>query len=262
MVTKIPLGRAPLTCLYEIATAKSAGAGGWRKLLVDHALLHGIDAAPQGIVLAGYSRRVHWLQPRPGGLEHRVIGELPGPAKGVAWQGEHRVVVACATGELVAFQHAKSGDTQWTRQILWRYPDALARVDTAGSQVAVCSNDGGLYYYQSDLARDSVIYRSTDRLRGALFLDDERLGLGAPWYLGTAGYDGRVSLLPRFGAEPRDLSQGTHLLVDDQRLHHLAGGQVVRQEGERPTPTLFTCGYSGRVLALPFEAQTVGSDGR
>ncbi len=237
------------TCEGADPTAPEA----WRiePLLQDEALLHGIDAGPEGLALAGYSQLVHWLAPAPGGLQHRVVGHLPGPAKGVAWQGPGRIVVACASGELVRFTRSPQGGEPWAREILWRYPDALARVDTLAQQIAVCSNDGGLYFYRPGWTRDSVVYRSSDRLRGALFLEGPETELGAPWFLATAGYDGRVSLLPRFGAGE---AAARHLQVDEQRLHHLAGGQVDYGESPGLVPTLFACGYSGRVLALPFRS--------
>ncbi len=241
--------------LAQPGTEDPRGLGGmtWQvePLLADEALLHGVDSGPAGWALVGYSLQVHWLAPSPGGLEHRVIGTVPGPAKGVAWQGDRQVVVACASGELVRFTQGADPAAPWSQEILWRYPDALARVDTQGNQVAVCSNDGGLYFYQPGWTGDSVVYRSSDRLRGALFLSSEALGLSAPWFLATAGYDGKVSFLPRPGSQA---ANAVHLQVDDQRLHHLAGGRVPSTEGDGFVPTLFTCGYSGRVLALPFRA--------
>ncbi len=223
---------------------------GWQRkeLLVDGSLLHGVAADEDGIALAGYSKTLHLFSPGPDGLQHQVLGTLPGDAKGVAMD-KQGIAVACASGELVHFQRPQAGvESTWKQRTLWRFPDALARVDSYGGRIAVSSNDGGLYCYEPGLAGDILFFQGTDRLRGAVFLQGPKLGLGTPWYLATAGYDGRVSALPNLGSKLGPV----HLDVDQDRLHHLAGARLALQPGEQLTPALVTCGYSGRVVVVPF----------
>jgi|GEM_PF-4722487 len=224
-------------------------ADGWERqtLLNDSALLHGVAASPDGIAMAGYGGSLHWFAPQPGGLMHYEVGSLPGPAKGVAVDGR-RVVVACASGELVEFQRPEAEGGTWRQRILWRFPKALARVDAWDGRVAVSSNDGGLYAYEPGLQGDILFYQSSDRLRGAVFLQGPRTQLPAPWFLATAGYDGQVSVFVR----PGTARDGIHRQVDSDRLHHLCGARLALPGSEALTPALITCGYSGRILALPF----------
>jgi hypothetical protein len=231
--------------------AEGSWLKGWKReeLMRDSALIHAVGADENGIYLAGYSQTVHRFSPTKQGLRHQLLGSLPGRAKGLAI-GCGGVVVACASGELVRLAPQDSPEGPWTNEVLWRFPDALARVGILGQQVAVSCNDGGLYCYTKELRGDILFFQSSDRLRGAVFLGQPGLGVPAPWYLATAGYDGRVSLLPRPGSN----QPAAHVQADTDRLHHLCGARVARDE-QGPTPYLITCGYSGRVLALPFENQ-------
>jgi hypothetical protein len=222
---------------------------GWERevLLKDSALLHAVVADEEAIYLAGYAKGVHRYSPASDGLRHQLIGILPGRAKGMAL-GFGGLVVACASGELVSLVPEVEAAGQWQTQILWRFSDALARVDADDRHVAVSCNDGGLYCYSKGLRGDILFFQSSDRLRGAVFLEGHKLGITAPWYLATAGYDGRVSVLPRKGAH----QAAVHVQADSDRLHHLCSARIARGQ-DWLTPSLITCGYSGKVLALPFE---------
>ncbi len=224
---------------------------GWKRevLLQDTALLHAVAADSDSIYLAGYAPVVHRFSPSPGGLKHQEIATLPGRAKGMAL-GYGGVVIACASGELVSLVPKDKPDGDWNTQVLWRFSDALARVDADDRHVAVSCNDGGLYCYGKGLRGDILFFQSTDRLRGAVFLEQHDLDLPAPWYLATAGYDGRVSVLPRLGAS----QEAVHVQADTDRLHHLCSARVNRGDAWL-TPSLITCGYSGRVLSLPFQSR-------
>ncbi len=228
--------------------AKGSWLKGWTRevLLKDSALVHAVAADKQAIYLAGYAKGVHRFSPAKGGLRHQVLGHLPGRAKGLAL-GFGGVVVACASGDLVSLVPAGDPQGPWRTRVLWRFSDALARLDADDNQVVVSCNDGGLYCYSEGFRGDILFFRSPDRLRGALFLGQHDLGLPAPWHLATASYDGRVSILPRIGAN----KEAVHVQADDDRLHHLCSARIERGEGML-TPTLVTCGYSGKVMALPF----------
>lgn len=230
---------------------KGSWLKGWSRevLLQESALVHAVAADKQAIYLAGYAKGVHRFSPGKGGLKHQVIGHLPGPAKGLAL-GFGGVVVACASGDLVSLVPEGDPEGPWNTRVLWRFSDALARVGADEKHVAVSCNDGGLYCYSEGLRGDIQFFRSSDRLRGAVFLGEPSLGIPAPWYLATAGYDGRVSVLPRLGAN----KEAVHIQADNDRLHHLCSARIERGEGT-PTPTLVTCGYSGKVMALPFVNQ-------
>ncbi len=228
--------------------AKGSWLQGWKRevLLKDSALVHAVAADRNAIYLAGYAKEVHRYSPTKEGLAHQVLGTLPGRAKGLAL-GFGGVVVACASGDLVSLVPEGDARGPWKTRVLWRFSDALARLDADASHVAVSCNDGGLYCYSEDLRGDIQFFRSSDRLRGAVFLEQHGLGIPAPWYLATAGYDGRVSVLPRLGAN----QDAVHVQADNDRLHHLCSARIERGDGAL-TPTLVTCGYSGRVIALPF----------
>ncbi|MEZ6004886.1 MAG: hypothetical protein R3F17_13130 [Planctomycetota bacterium] len=227
---------------------KAPAAVGWNKELLrrEEQLIHAVAADDRGFVIGGYAGAVHRYEPSGEGFASAPVSGVSAPIKGLALDHD-QVAIACADGQLFEAQFAGGS---WKTRLLWRFPEALARVDLWQGSVAVSSNDGGLYVVDPRSQGDALVYSSDDRLRGAVFLEAPPTGLDPSWYLATAGYDGRVHLIPRSGPK----GAGVHLRVDEGRLHHLAPARVADDAG-RIVPALVTSGYSGRLLLLPFEAR-------
>jgi len=212
----------------------SHAAAGWQSELVfeDTQLLHAVcvgdidpDSPGLEVLVAGYSRNVFLLYHQGQTWVPRQVGTLPGKAKGAASSGDWTVVV-CTDGSVVRV--VSDGDDLELRTIA-NLGGALARVAVSDGAVLVSANDGVLRLIESETRE---VYRSEDRLRGALFgeFDASHAGLETA----TAGYDGKVTV------------HGDRVQVigtDEDRLHHLATGNV-----EGLGTVLVACGYSGRVL--------------
>lgn len=219
-----------------------------RVLLRDSALLHAaavgdVDprAAGNEVVLAGFTRQLHLVTLGPAGPESRVIGSLPGNAKGLAL-GLGGILVACDDGSLVRFERFATGsaDETWEREVLVRHEQPLARLTAQEDRALYCGNDGALRLWKDDASVE--LYRSSDRLRGAVFVGGGRSDGGSVWAFASAGYDHTVRLHPELPSQG-----GVTALADTDKLHHLASGEI---DGEQ---VLVSCGYSGNlVLIRPF----------
>ncbi|MAG56782.1 MAG: hypothetical protein CMJ83_10865 [Planctomycetes bacterium] len=217
-------------------------AKGWHheRLIQQDALIHGVaigdfDKNRPGleVMVAGYTRRATVIAKVEGAW--KVVGsvELPGEAKGVA-AGLSGAAVVCADGSLVEVRQEGSG---WGQRVLRRFPAALARVSADPSSALFCANDGTLRNWSAGTVTE--LYRSTDRLRGAVVVDVDPNTPGKE--ICTAGYTGEITIMNpgTEGGVPRIIAW------DDNRFHHLAAGRL---------PGLGTClvgcGYSGRVLVV------------
>ncbi len=220
-----------------------------RVLLRDSALLHAaavgdVDSGAPGneVVLAGFTRRVHLVTLGLAGPESRVIGSLPGNAKGLAL-GLGGILVACDDGSLVRFERPGKGSQgeTWNSEVLVRHEQPLARLSAVDDRALYCGNDGVLRLWRAGASAE--LYRSSDRLRGAVFVGEGRNDRGNAWAFASAGYDHTV----RLHSEPPSPTNMT-ALADTDKLHHLAAGEI---DGE---PVLVSCGYSGNlVLTRPFQ---------
>lgn len=212
--------------------------GHWHseRILEDAKLLHGVaigdvDPAQPGAeaIVAGYTHKAHILGHGEGGWSKLAEVDVGAEAKGVA-VGLGGAVVANADGSLVEI--TKQGQ-EWTSRELARYPAPLARVTASARDVHVCSNDGALRHYAA--GETTELYRSSDRLRGAVVADLDLTSDGNE--IATAGYTGEVTVIT--GSLPRIVAW------DSDKFHHLAVGDL---------PGLGTClvgcGYSGRVLVV------------
>ena len=242
----------------QSGTEDSGGAGaavlawregdGWREreLASDDALLHAvavgeIDPTRPGpeVVVAGYSRSVHvgWLE--GGNFESTVVAELPGPAKGVALE-RGAMVFACEDGSVVRVTR-RGGE--WASEVVASFADPQARIDAYDGALLVCDNGGYLRLVEPEPGgaepRVTVVHKSPDRLRGAVFsgLDPAAEGIE----LATAGYDGWIVVVRRAGRGFRTYE----IAHDTDRLHSLASGEL-----PEVGPALVACGYSGRVLVV------------
>lgn len=211
------------------------------ELLGDEALLHAVaigelDASSAGneVALAGFTRKVHVVTLVDGEPKSQTIGDLPGNAKGLAI-GAGGVVVACDDGSLVRFTRGVDG---WEREILAHHEAPLARLSANGTDIVYCGNDGVLRLWTDGETRE--VYRSSDRLRGAVFLPKSEIGR----ILASAGYDGHVRIHPAdlrytsYGSDP-DSNSVAH---EDAKLHNLATGTCAGSVG------LAVCGYGGRLV--------------
>ena len=212
--------------------------GRWHheRILEDSKLLHGVavgdfdsDRPGVEVMVAGYTHKAHLLGIGEGGWRKLAAIDVGAEAKGVA-AGLGGAVVANADGSLVRLLKRGSG---WSSHVIARYPAPLARITANAGVVIVSSNDGVLRRYSS--AGTIELYRSTDRLRGAVVVDLDPSVAGAE--IATASYTGEVTVL--VAGEPRVVAR------DDDKFHHLAAGDL---------PGLGTClvgcGYSGRVLVI------------
>lgn len=213
----------------------SHAAAGWHseQIFEDPQLLHAVcigdidpDSPGLEVLVAGYSRDVSLLYRVGGAWTPRRVGVLPAEAKGAASDGDWTVVV-CTDGSVVRL--VSDGD-DLELETIGACDDAAARVAVRDGVVLVCANDGALRKIDGEI---SVIYQSTDRLRGAVWGEFNPTGAGIE--AATAGYDGKVTV-----------HVGTNVQVigtDTDKFHHLAAGNI-----DGLGTALVACGYSGRVL--------------
>lgn len=219
----------------------------WLKsLLESEALIHAgalgdLDPNTPGdeLVYAGFFGEARLLA----GLgKPQVLGPLPGNAKGAAI-GAGGVVFACDDGSLVRFRLASTG---WRADVLYRAPDALARVAATDDAVLFCANDGALRLWRADEAGAArTLYQSEDRLRGAVIADLDPSHPGLEY--ATAGYDGRIVVVSDATTATGHRQMVSVVGVDPDRLHHLAVGELPGLGR-----CLVACGYGGRVIIVGY----------
>jgi hypothetical protein len=214
-------------------------ANGWNKELIveDHALLHAVcigdfvdGSAAQALLVAGYSGNALVFVRDAGAWRQDAVIGLTGPAKGAS-AGLGGAVIVDAEGALLKLSR---DDGLWQRTELAKFEDSLARVTATSDEVLFCANDGKLRLWSAEGVE--TVYSTTDRLRGAIFIDMDPGSYGVE--LATAGYDGNITLI-RAGAAT---FTPQHIAHDDGRFHHLARGSI-----SGLGDVLAGCGYSGRV---------------
>ncbi len=181
--------------------------------------------------------------------------DLPrtGNAKGVAMT-PNGFVLACDDGQSVEFEKGADG---FKYKSPVEHGSALARVDydpTMG--LLLGDNDGFLRIVSSDAqSSTTILERSKQRLRGALFVDIDPTNAGLEAC--SAGYDGRIRVVRLNRVEKKELdlpgqpvSMGwsgevRYVARDSAKLHHLGTGQL-----DGMGTCLISCGYSGDVLLI------------
>lgn len=218
------------------------GEDSWRseRIATDGALLHGVaigdlDPHTSGpeVLLVGFTRRAWLAAHTADGWRVHEAATLPGPGKNAVIAGG-RAIVACADGSLIALALTQDGTLATT--VIDRAPAGYARLAAGDNSVLAARDDGGLVLVEDGRAR--VVYRGQGKLRGAVLADLDPDAPGTE--LATAGYDRRVVLLRRRGAdfEPSELFQA------EDRLHHLTAFRGPGGIG------LAAVGYSGRLVVL------------
>lgn len=210
-------------------------------LFVDTALIHGVavgDVDPERpgdeVLLVGYSRLATLVHEEAGAWRAETIGQLPGPGKNViAWNGG--AVVACEDGSLV---HLVRGPEGWTDRVLSKAAAGWARLGSAGEHLLAARDDGALVLFDA-AGEPTVVHQETQKLRGAVLADLDP-GVDGP-ELATAGYEMRATVLARSDGAWR----AETVFEDDARFHHATSARI-----EALGPTLFVCGYSGRLTAI------------
>lgn len=213
---------------------------GWvaRRVFDDDALVHAIDIVPgddgDAVLVAGYTDIAYLLRADGDAMTSEALADVGGDAKAALWIDDDRMAVGCATGALVLLE--RDGDA-WTTRTIHQAPSSQARLARGpDGSVLACRNDGALALVTTD-GDVATLHRESGRLRGAVAadLEPEREGLE----LATTGYSGNITLLRRGD----DGWQTETIPADDDRLHHLAVGEV-----DGLGPVLVACGYGGRLV--------------
>lgn len=138
-----------------------------------------------------------------------------------------------------------------------QHGSSLARVGFSKDVgVLLADNDGFLRVIsQGEQPTSSILERSEQRLRGAVFLDIDPTSAGLEAC--SAGYDGRVRVVALHRVEDPQLDlpdqaeavawEGdvTYVARDSAKLHHLSSGNLAGIGA-----CLISCGYSGDVLLI------------
>jgi len=214
-------------------------------LFVDSALIHGVaagDVDPRRpgdeVLLVGYSLNATLVSGTAGAWTAETIAELPGPGKNaVLWNGG--AVVACADGSLVHLMPEADG---WASRTIREAEAGWARLGAGGPErgelLLAARDDGALVLFDGD-GDGRIVHQEGDKLRGAVVADLDPRTDGPE--LATAGYERRATILTE---GPSGWSTET-VFEDEARFHHACAADVAGYG-----PTLFVCGYSGRLTAI------------
>lgn len=246
------------------------GAGDWQGIdYVAPALVHGVavgplshsnSTGPESFVCAGFFHQAlvgNVYPAKDGSGVGMGVGalDLPrvGNVKGVAMTTAG-FVLACDDGQSVQFT---SGPKGFRPGVPIEHGSALARVSyDAEMGLLLADNDGFLRIVSPDTASSTtVLERSKQRLRGALFVDIDPSNAGLEAC--SAGYDGRIRVVRLNRVEKKELDlpgqpvtmgwsgEVRYVVRDSAKLHHLATGDIAGVG-----TCLISCGYSGDVLLI------------
>ena len=229
---------------------------GWalEPIFEDTALIHGVtvadvdpDTEGPEVVTVGFSRKARILAKINGAWAPTGAGDLRGAGKTVV---KHKGGIAVAnTSDSLALlspgpvpSEENGAFKDWAVQKLARGA-SQGRIASKGELLLLACDDGGLRLATPDDGL-LLLFQDTGKLRGAVLDDIDPSHEG--WEAATAGYAKTVTLLLP-GRKVDDAWTPVTLWRDTEKLHHLAGGELLETG---PGLELVAVGYSGRVIVM------------